>query len=1359
MTKRKILLDTHAPSLRLALTFGLLITGMIGVAALGIAHSYRDQSKTVQIQNKTNDERNAREVLTYSNINAQLLAEVFAAKRTSEVDTLLARRAENSQKISALIDKMAAAAEAPPERELVANIKQLRARYLAASRQALAVLREQNQPQQAHILMIESTMPALADYHNAVHQYISLQNQRILEINTAHDAQTRATRRETFWLTALVVVVAAGLAIFVAVNVSREISRRRRAEEVLRKTHEELEDTVQARTAQLLQANRQLQTEIASRQAVEEELRASEDRYRQIVETAEDMIYRLTPEGRVTFANAAAARMVGRSPEECRGMHFLSLTRKDFREAALEFYHRQLKDRTPVTYMELPLLTTDGRELWIGQNVQLIAESDQVVELQVVSRDVTRRQIVERQLLESEQRYRLLFESNPQPMWVFDTATREFLAVNDAAIEQYGYSREEFLSMTIEKIRPPDEVSALFTRQANVHRGLGSYDNNVRWRHRRKDGTLIDVEITWHLIDFDGRAAKLVLAQNVTERRRAEDERAKLAEEMEAQRQRLNDILTNIPCVVWEATIDPVTHEPTGLFVNSYVEKMHGYSAAEWLATPDVWFETLHPDDQKLIEARNAQLFTHGSVRNDLRWIHKDGRVIWGENQIALIKDDAGRPIGMRGITTDITERKQTEQALQESEDRYHRLVQLSPDGIIVHQQGQISFVNPAGLKLIGCDNESQVIGKSVFDLVLPEYCGLLRQRLEQMRDNEELPLAEVRGRRFDGLEIDCEVSSVLFRQQDHSSTLAVVRDITERKRAELALQEANQRALADYERLLERIAALGQHLANARDLNLIFRALREFSVASVPCDGMVISLYEKEKKTRRVTYAWVDGCEIDPTGVPDVPVANGLTGRAITTGSVVMDNDFLKHMGQKSPVVLGDCGGDHLPQSALTAPMTIMGRVIGGVEVQSYQLGAYRQEHATAMRMAASLAASAIENVTLIEREQAKEEQLRQALKMEAVGRLAGGVAHDFNNMLTAINGYSDLTLMSLEAGSPLAPKIQEIRKAGERAATLTRQLLAFSRKQMMQPRVIDLNTVISEMGTLLLRMIGEDIAVKIVLQPEIGQVKADPGQIEQVLMNLAVNSRDAMPTGGNVTIETRNAYVEHTLIKGQEVVRPGHYVVLSVTDDGCGMDAETQEKIFEPFFTTKGFGKGTGLGLSMVYGIIKQSEGNIWVYSEPGKGSTFKIYLPRVDQASREDAPEEIKAVMAGSETVLLVEDEQIVRDLSREVLERYGYQVICATDGEDGLRVCKEFDGRIDLMITDVVMPRMGGRELAEQLATVRPDTKVLYMSGFTDDAIVRHGLLEEHFAFIQKPFSPESLAQKAREVLDDPAHPAA
>ena len=380
-------------------------------------------------------------------------------------------------------------------------------------------------------------------------------------------------------------------------------------------------------------------------------------------------------------------------------------------------------------------------------------------------------------------------------------------------------------------------------------------------------------------------------------------------------------------------------------------------------------------------------------------------------------------------------------------------------------------------------------------------------------------------------------------------------------------------------------------------------------------------------------------------------------------------------------------------------------------------------------------------------------EGQLRQSQKMEAIGQLAGGVAHDFNNLLTAITGHSELSLRRLTPTDPLHRHIEQIKKSGERAAALTRQLLAFSRKQILQPEIIDLNQVVVNMNKMLQRLIGEDVDLLMHLAADLGKVKADPNQIEQVLLNLSINARDAMPKGGRLTIETSNVRLSEEFSRDHVSVPPGHYVMLAVSDNGCGMDAQTQAHIFEPFFTTKEVGKGTGLGLATVYGIVKQSEGTIWVYSEVGRGTTFKIYLPCTERPVKEDGVEADNfELFQGTETVLLVEDEEVVREMATEILRDSGYHVLEAKHGHEAMKLGRQHSGTIHLMLTDVVMPQMSGRELAEQLTPLRRDMKVLYMSGYTDDAIVHHGVLEEGTAFIGKPFTPSALARKVREILD-------
>ena len=403
----------------------------------------------------------------------------------------------------------------------------------------------------------------------------------------------------------------------------------------------------------------------------------------------------------------------------------------------------------------------------------------------------------------------------------------------------------------------------------------------------------------------------------------------------------------------------------------------------------------------------------------------------------------------------------------------------------------------------------------------------------------------------------------------------------------------------------------------------------------------------------------------------------------------------------------------------------------------------------------ASKIARDITEQVNTRAERKALQDQLLQAQKMEAIGRLAGGIAHDFNNMLTVISGYNRMILEGLPAMDPSRQYAEEILEAAERAGALTNQLLSFSRRQIIQPRVIRVNAVVEQSEKMLQRVLGDDIQLICELKRDAGNIRADPNQIVQAIVNLAVNARDAMPTGGRLLMETANVFLDETYVQTHLDVQPGEFVMIAMSDTGCGMEAATQEHIFEPFFTTKEQGKGTGLGLATVYGMMKQTGGDIWVYSEVGRGTTFKLYFPRVFTEVSELARGGPQVQAGGGETVLVVEDDQAVRDLTVRMLNQLGYVVLAAVSGVEALAISKSYAGRISILVTDVLMPHMSGRQVADDLLRTRPDMKVLYLSGYPESMVIHHGVLDSAVEFLPKPFSREALGQKVREVLGKPA----
>jgi two-component system cell cycle sensor histidine kinase/response regulator CckA len=636
--------------------------------------------------------------------------------------------------------------------------------------------------------------------------------------------------------------------------------------------------------------------------------------------------------------------------------------------------------------------------------------------------------------------------------------------------------------------------------------------------------------------------------------------------------------------------------------------------------------------------------------------------------------------------------RREALAALQASEARYRRIVESTSHGVWeIDEAGKTTFVNARMAELLGV-TASSVLGRSPAEFMNDEGRALFTAKREINRQGQstqtELDLHRPDGRTFRAV----VETTPLDVGESPGAAFAMVTDVTEQRRSEQALRISEAR----FRRLWES----GIILITISDL--------EGNILEINEAGARMLGRTPEQVVRNVKWTAITPSEWTQ--------ADALaSAQLLATGAATpWEKELLHESGRRVPVLAGAAMLDESHGIAIAIDLTETKRT-------EQRLGDL-------------------------------EAQLRQAQKMEAVGRLAGGVAHDFNNMLSVILGFGEQLLCDLKEDDPIRPDIEEICAAGQRASALTRQLLMFSRQQVLAPKVLDLNATLTGMDSMLRRVVGEDVELVLRTSSDPARVHVDPGSIEQVVMNLVINARDAMPTGGKLTLETNVIELDEAYARDHEGMFAGPHVVFSVTDTGVGMDRATQARIFEPFYTTKDKTKGTGLGLSTVFGIVKQSGGDVLVRSDLGVGSTFTLYLPRLDGEATPAPSRSVTTRPRGTETILLVEDEDQVRAVALDILRRHGYRVLEASGGEAALAICERADEHIDLVVTDVVMPKMSGPETVKRIHQLRPGLKVLFMSGYTDDSIVRHGVLDAEIAYLQKPLTPTTLTAKVREVLD-------
>jgi two-component system cell cycle sensor histidine kinase/response regulator CckA len=1033
------------------------------------------------------------------------------------------------------------------------------------------------------------------------------------------------------------------------------------------------------------------------RKRAEEALGSSEQRYRTVVETALDVIITIDEMSSIVFVNPAAERVFGYRVDEMMGRSLTMLMPESLAPrhmAGVERYQKTGVKHVPWDEVEVTCIHKDGHEVPITFSFADFVQDGQRLFTGII-RDVTDRKRALDALRESEERYRDLFENAIDIIYTQDLEGN-YTSINKAGERITGFTREESLNRNARQVIAPEyhaKVNEMIAAKME-----GSERTAYELEIIAKDGRRVPVEVNTRIMYEDGIAVGTQgIARDITERKVAN-------EELQRQQTELRVLFDLMPAMIWFKDT-----ENNILRVNKRVAEAAGlpFEEIEGKPSADIYpkeAEKYYADDRAVIESGKPKLGYVETVPGP------DGADLWVQTDKVPYFDEAGRPIGIVVMAQDVTERKNAEAILNDLTSRTERrermlttlLSSMSDFAQIYDHDGRIVFVNEPLLKLWD-KTLDEVVGKDFHELGYPrDLAERLQAQLAHVFSIKE-PITDETP--FTGADATPGYYEYIFSPAigpDGNVDFVVgsTRDVTGRKLAEQRIKSS------------EETLSRSQEIAHLGSWEIDIPETGNVNEGELRWSDEVFRIFGYQPQEFEVTS---------------------------DSFFKAVHPDDRRSVADAMEAALRAVGKDYQIDHRILQP--------GGTE-------RFVHEHAEIIRDAINgRPVRIVGTMQDITTQKHLSEQLRQSQKMEAIGTLAGGIAHDFNNLLTAINGYSDLTLKRMPPDDPMRNNIKEVREAGSRAAELTGQLLAFSRKQMLKTAVINLNTVVSNIENMLRRIIRESIELRTVLAPELGNINADQGQIEQVIMNLAINARDAMQDGGTLTVRTENIHLDEHFAGRHLAVAAGDFIRLTVTDTGEGMDAEIRSHIFDPFFTTKEVGKGTGLGLSTVYGIVKQSGGDIMVYSEPGHGTTFKIYLPCVDEIvekprwTGEDATKN-----SGTETILLAEDEEIVRTLVFEILSGNGYTVLPAASGEAALTICREYAEPIHMLLTDVIMPKMGGSELRDKVVKLLPDIKVMFMSGYTDDSIANRGVFDQNAVFIEKPFSPDVLSRKIRGVLD-------